>query len=440
MALRWARKALCKRIGNYWHMLPQAEQARKAIWDAINPHTGKRRIDEAFPVELRKRTRSNEMMIEFKNGSIWQVVGSDNFNALVGSPPVGIVFSEWSLADPSSWAYLRPILRENGGWAIFIYTPRGRNHGLSLYESAKHAQGWFHETLSAEDSQVFSAAELVQERQELIDEYGEEMGNAFFEQEYLVSFDAAVIGAVYARYLHKVELAGRICPVPHDPDHPVHTFWDFGFGDATAIWFAQILPGPRIHVIDHYKAAGQDIQHYCERLYGRELAIDARKRLVLGKAVPGHTHRQAYAYGKHYVPHDGANKTLAAGGRSIGDQAYAMGIPMEVIPATSVADGIAAGRKTLAYCSFDITRCKRGLDALRSYHYPWDEKDRTLGDAPVHDWSSHDADAFEIMGQVWQPARIDKPRETPRFLHEATADEVFWPKHGGTNKWNRERV
>jgi phage terminase large subunit len=422
-------------------MLPQAEQARKAIWDAINPHTGRRRIDEAFPLELRRRTRTNEMMIEFKNGSIWQVVGSDNYNALVGSPPIGLVMSEWALADPAAWAYMRPILRENGGWALFIYTPRGRNHGHTLYKSAQRAEGWFHDLLPADHSGVFSAEELALELKELTDEYGEEMGRALFEQEYMVSFDAANLGAVYARYIRRIEARGGICPLAYDVDYPVNTAWDFGFKDATSIWFWQLLPGPRIHVIDHYKNTGQDAKHYCERIHGRAIEFDAAGKIKLGAPIEKHSHRIAYRYGSHYVPHDGATKTLAAGGRSIGDQCFAMNVPMTVIPATSMNDSISAARKTLEICSFDMERCAKGIESLESYHYPWDDKLRTLGDTPVHDWSSHDADALEILGQVWQPMHQDKPREKPRFLHEATADEVFWPKGGdGGSKWNKSRV
>lgn len=85
------------------------------MWDAINPHTGKKRIDEAFPLEIRKSTKEQEMMIQFHGGSSFQLVGSDNFNSLVGSPPVGLVFSEYALSNPSAWSYLRPILLENGG-------------------------------------------------------------------------------------------------------------------------------------------------------------------------------------------------------------------------------------------------------------------------------------------------------------------------------------
>uniref|UniRef100_A0A6M3XUW8 Putative homing endonuclease n=1 Tax=viral metagenome TaxID=1070528 RepID=A0A6M3XUW8_9ZZZZ len=121
VALHYTATALIQRPGNYWHMLPQYNQARKVIWDAVNPRTGKKRIDEAFPVEIRKQARRNEMSIEFINGAIWQLVGSDNYNAYVGSPPLGIVLSEWAVANPMAWAFLSPILEENGGWAIFIY-------------------------------------------------------------------------------------------------------------------------------------------------------------------------------------------------------------------------------------------------------------------------------------------------------------------------------
>src|SRR3954451_2958960 len=134
LCLRWTKQALMSRPGSYWFLLPQQEQARKAIWRAVDPHTGRRRIDMAFPVGLRVKALDQEMLIEFKNGSTWQVLGSDNFNALVGSPPAGLVFSEWPLSDPQAWGYLAPAVEENAGWAIFNGTPRGPNHGKTLFE------------------------------------------------------------------------------------------------------------------------------------------------------------------------------------------------------------------------------------------------------------------------------------------------------------------
>ena len=116
-------KLLRLRTGVYWHMLPTATQARKAVWDAVDGE-GRRVLDQVFPRPLRAATSATEMKIALKCGSLWQLVGSDNFNALVGANPVGVVFSEYSLADPAAWDYVRPILAENGGWAVFIFTPR----------------------------------------------------------------------------------------------------------------------------------------------------------------------------------------------------------------------------------------------------------------------------------------------------------------------------
>lgn len=114
VALHWAAWAVQNRPGGYWHLLPEASQGRKAIWDAVNPHTGARRIEEAF-ADLNPTFHDSEMMVRFGNGSTWQVLGSDNHDSLMGASVVGVVFSEWSLARPDSWAYIRPILLENNG-------------------------------------------------------------------------------------------------------------------------------------------------------------------------------------------------------------------------------------------------------------------------------------------------------------------------------------
>ena len=179
----------------YWHMLPEAAQARKAIWEAVNPRTGRRRIDEAFPEWMRETTRENEMFIRFKNGSTWQVVGSDNFDSLVGSPPIGVVFSEWALADPRAWPYLRPILRENKGWALFITTPRGHNHAEATYNLALRTPGYFAQKITAYESNVFSVEDLETEKAEVIAECGPEYGTTMLEQEYNCSWNAEVIGS-----------------------------------------------------------------------------------------------------------------------------------------------------------------------------------------------------------------------------------------------------
>lgn len=175
---------LLRRVGTYWYMLPQYGQARKAIWDAVDAHNGVRRIDWAFPKELRKSTNESEMKIVFKNGSVWQVCGSDNYNALVGSNAAGIVFSEYALSDPNSWNYLKPILEENNGWAIFNSTVRGQNHFTDLARVAQSDDAWFYSNVKASEAGVFSRAQLEQIKADYIRQNGQELGLGMFLQEY----------------------------------------------------------------------------------------------------------------------------------------------------------------------------------------------------------------------------------------------------------------
>lgn len=196
VCLRWASIAVMEKPATYWHMLPEASQARKAIWTAINPHSGKRRIDEAFPEELRENTNDQEMFIRFKNGSTWQVIGSDNYNSLVGSPPYGVVLSEWPLAKQDAWTYLEPILEENGGWAFFMYTPRGENHGQTMLQLAQEEDDWFAEILTVDETEVFEPEQLDKILRGLIKRYGKTRGTAFFKQEYYCSFYEAFVGKV----------------------------------------------------------------------------------------------------------------------------------------------------------------------------------------------------------------------------------------------------
>jgi phage terminase large subunit len=403
ISMHWSAISAIQRPATYWHMLPEAAQARKAIWEAVNPHTGKRRIDEAFPHEIRRRTREQEMAIQFVTGSTWQVVGSDNFNSLVGSPPVGVVLSEWSLANPSAWAYIRPILLENNGWAIRIYTPRGKNHAYRGHEAAKQSDEWFAQKLTVAETGVFTPAQLEAERQELIREYGDTEGDSFFQQEYYCSFDAAILGAVYGKWIARAEAAGRVGVVSYDESVPVRTAWDLGYDDLTAIWWFQIV-GNEVHVIDYYQANGQPIEHYADIL----------------KAKP-----YDYTDSVHYGPHDAAHKLLAAGGRSIVAQLRDLGIRMRVVPATSRQNGIHAARKTIDSSWFDATNCATGLDGLKQYHFKWDDRLRILSAEPVHDWSSHPCDAYEIIGQVWREQVVEPEPKPARFEQDRTIHELI---------------
>ncbi len=384
LALHFTACAAHERVGVYWHLLPQQNQARKAIWDAVNPHTGLRRIDDAFPKELRETTREQDMMIRFKTGSTWQVIGSDNYDALVGTPPIGVVFSEWALSDPQAWSLVRPILAENKGWSMFITTPRGRNHAHRMFEMASESNEWFAERLVATQTKVFSDDTLETERRELIDERGDEDGEAIFQQEYMTSFSAGLPGAYYAKLIDKAEADGRVGFIPYNPANPVHTAWDLGRNDATAIWFVQ-ASGGGWDVIDYYANTSTGIDHYVRELKDR-----------------------GYNYGEHLLPHDAESEQLVSTTGSIAATVQSMGLKgVRIVPRTkSVANDINEVRQILPMCRFDKNKTVKGLDALRSYRRVWDEKLKAYRDTPLHDWASDPADAFRTFA-IGKPVSAD---------------------------------
>jgi phage terminase large subunit len=393
ISLHWTAVSAMQRVGGYWHMLPQANQARKAIWDAINPHTGRRRIDEAFPAEIRATTREQDMFIRFRNGSSWQVVGSDNYDALVGSPPVGVVFSEYALSDPRSWAFLRPILAENGGWAAFISTPRGRNHFSRLVEYAQRDADWFGQVLTVDDTQAIPASVIARERRELVAERGEKEAAAIIAQEYYCDFDAAIPGAYYGELMSRAQSQGRIGDYPWLPQYPVGVACDLGHGDQTVAWFFQTLPSGRIRIIDVLAGSGVGIDWYARRVIGRPYTITDT-----------------------IWPHDGGHGDIRdVAGTSLEKQATGLGWrPIRILDRDPSVDvGIHAVRQMMPLIEWNTDpipfegetpeeareRMRRALDAIRQYRREWDEKRQAFKDAPLHDWTSDYADALRYLAR-----------------------------------------
>jgi phage terminase large subunit len=389
VALHYSAVAAAERRGNFWHCLPEYAQCRKAIWTAVNPHSGKRRIDEAFPLEWRASTNDSEMAIRFKTGSTWALVGSDSYNRLVGASPAGIVFSEYALANPSAWGYFRPMLEENNGWALFITTPRGHNHAKQMYDYAVQADDWFAELLTVRDTKALSDTVLATALREMIALYGQDAGSAMFDQEYLCSFTAALLGAFYALQMHDVRREGRVSKeVEAVPGQMVHRSWDLGMRDSTAIWFFSVV-GTQVFVHDCYEASGVGLEHY---------AAEIEKR-----------HKQhGWTHGNDFVPHDAKVRELGTG-RSRVETMKWLGLAPMLAPDESLLDGINAVRQTLPLCVFH-PRCEPGLSALEQYRREWDEDRKCFKPSPLHDWASNFADSFRYLSLSWRraPARIVK--------------------------------
>lgn len=402
IALHRTACAAFERVAGYWHMLPEYSQARKAIWDAVNPHSGRRRIDEAFPKELRKATRNDQMMIEFVNGSTWQVVGSDSYNSLVGSTPAGVVYSEWALANPASRAYLRPILAENGGWQMFITTSRGRNHAYNTLKAAQKTPGSFAQILDATKTGVFTPETLAAELQSYIDDFGEDYGRSKFEQEYLCSFDAANIGAILARSISEAERDGRIgSHVEFDPHGaPIIISADIGRKDTSTWWFWQPMVGG-YQVVDYDGGWGLDADEWCDRLADKL----RQYRLSNGKN----------ALGKIYLPHDARAKTFAAKHSALEIfLKYFGGDKVAITPNSKKSDRVNAARKIIKRVKFS-DKCEKGIEGLRSWAYEWDDERRMFSSEPLHDWASHDGDGFSYGAVILSETMPEKPEKPPVF-------------------------
>lgn len=383
-ALNWTVTSAFKRPGLYWHLLPTYNQGRKIVWNGRTKE-GRRFLD-AWPGEAIKSVNNTEMTLELKNNSIWQVVGTDNVDRLVGANPVGCVFSEYSLQDPSAWDLIRPILAENEGWAIFIYTSRGRNHGYELYEMGKKNPKWFSQILTIDDTKVLSPEVIEEERLA-------GMPEELIQQEFYCSFDAALVGSYYGDGMTRALTEGRITQCKYEAQLDVNTVWDIGVGDSTAIWFYQQV-GNEIRLIDYYENSGEGLTHYVRVLREKD-----------------------YVYGSHYGPHDLEVRDFSTG-KSRKDTAAMLGIRFKIVPKLSLEDGIDAVRSTLVRCIFDADNCRRGIEALRQYKKSWNDKMRMFNSHPDHDWTSHAADAFRYLALVVKQTNHAKKQLPSRAVLE----------------------
>jgi hypothetical protein len=356
-------KAAFQRVGTYYYIFPTYSQAKKVLWDGRDregfPFMGH------FPAQIVDKKNEQEMRIELVNGSAVQLVGSDNIDSIMGTNPLGCVFSEYALQDPKAWDFMRPILRENGGWAVFDYTPRGKNHGWKLYEMARNNPDWYAEVLTINDTKALTEQDIQAER-----EAG--MNEELIQQEFYCSFEGVQFGAYFGKQLKQAEDEGRITKVSYEPGIGVETWWDLGIGDSTAIWFTQSI-GREVRIIDYYEASGEGFPHFAKTLQARP-----------------------YVYSRHHAPHDIEVRELGTG-RSRKETAQSLGIVFETVENLPLEDGIEAARSFISRCWFDKDKCSRGLTALQSYHKAFDEKLNDWKSYPHHDWSSHAADAFRYL-------------------------------------------
>lgn len=111
------RQAL-KRVGSYYYILPTFKQARLTVFEGMT-NEGKRFLD-FVPEQLIAQINKQELKVSLVNGSTIYFVGSNDYDSLRGTNPLGVIFSEYAYQHPNVYATLRPILVANDGWSVFI--------------------------------------------------------------------------------------------------------------------------------------------------------------------------------------------------------------------------------------------------------------------------------------------------------------------------------
>lgn len=377
--LNIAVMACFQRVGSYYYMFPEISQARKAIWEGQDD-SGRRFIDY-FPKSIIKKINHTRMTVEFINGSVFRICGSDRYNSLMGTNPVGVVFSEYSLQNPAAWDFFRPILIQNKGWASFIYTPRGKNHGYDLLQMAKNNPKWYVDVKSIKDTKRHDGSPVISE--EMIQEERESgMPEALIQQEYYCSFDAANVGCIYEKEYQLALDEGRIRNIEINPRAPVFTAWDIGYTDATSVWFMQQGDGNSLNLIYYLEDNFQGPHYYLEKLkeISRQLNI---------------------VYAQDFLPHDCYATNFQAGGKTTADTFRMYSRQTVRVPKLSLAEGIASVRYLFPRLNFNEKYCQQGIECLRSYRKIWKDKEKSWSKNPEDGWASHGADALRMLCVAW---------------------------------------
>jgi hypothetical protein len=371
--------------GRFAYVAPFYKQAKSVAWDYLKFFT---RVIPGVEVN------ESELRVDFPhNGARIQLFGADKADALRGLYFDGIVADEFGDWKPTVWQYvIRPALADRQGWAVIIGTPKGRNEFYERVKQAETDKTWLRMIVRASESGILPESEMKAMQAEMTEDA--------WRQEMECDFDAALPGAIYGKEMWQADQEGRITDVKHEPSFPVHTAWDLGFSDDTAIWFFQVIAG-QVRVIDYYASSGNNVAHYADVV----------------KKKP---------------------ETLGANGRSILQQLWSMEVKGRICPRLGLLDGIQAARLMLPRTWFDKEKCEAGIESLKQYQREYDEDKKAFKDKPRHDWTSHAADAFRYLAVSWREEAKKEETRPPRWLHEMTANEIFWPTSSGSRP--KERI
>lgn len=374
--------------GVYYYFFPTYAQGKKALWDSITMD-GHKIIDHYVPKQLVINRNGTEMKLVIKSGpdlkseSIIQVVGTDNYDSVRGTNPVGCVFSEYAYQDPRAWDVVRPIIQLNpNAWVIFNSTPLGKNHAYKQYQAVKDKDHWFTQILSIYHTGVVGE-DVIQEERTL------GVAEEIIQQEYYCSFDGGIHGAYYSQPLRELRESNRLCSIPPQKAHNTDLFLDLGRSDSTAIIFVQRI-GKEIRIINYLEESGLDIADYANLI-----------------------NDQKYKIGIMYLPHDAFARRMESQ-FTIAEQFESLGFTVKQVPDLSINQGIQLVRKLFPQFWINESTTTRLMECLDNYHKEYDEKRKDFKNYPHHDWSSHAADAIRYMAIIQEALEYTQEAPSPQ--------------------------
>jgi hypothetical protein len=375
-----------KENGRYAYIAPYYSQAKTIAWDYLLK----------FSQPVLAKANQSELWVELVNGARIRLFGADAGENLRGLYLDSVVLDEYADMKPSIWgSVVRPLLADRGGSATFIGTPKGHNQFWDVYNNATKDTDWYVKTLRASQTGLLPDYELA--------DAAKMMSQDQYLAEFECDFESSILGAFYGKEMRLLTDQGRITKVDHDPMFKVHTAWDLGYSDDTAIWWFQVVHG-EIRLLDYHSSNGQPVAFYCGIIESRE-------------------QERMYDYGRHYLPHDARAKTLASNRSIIEQLSDKLEVSkMKIVPSLSLQDGIQASRLALTRAWFDH-KCEDGIECLRQYQREYDEDKKVFRDKPRHDWTSHGADAFRMLSIAWkEEARIVTKEEPIRGVFVGKTD------------------
>lgn len=344
-----------KESPRFAYIAPTYSQAKRIAWDYLREYT----------MELGGTANVSELRVDFLGRRI-SLYGADSPDALRGIYLDGVVIDEIGDVSPALFTeVIRPALSDRLGWALFIGTPKGANHFKDLRDYAESQDdNWTLKEFKASQTGLIDESELRDAKRA--------MGQSQYDQEFEISFDSPVVGSYYGEIIRDLDEKNHIRDISTETLTEKWTAFDLGMSDSTSIWVCETIGG-EYRVMDFYENHGQSLDHYV-----------------------GWLKDNGYDEYEHILPHDVEVRELGTG-KSRKEVLESAGLSITVCPKLPIDDGIQAVRKMLPNTWFNKEKTKKGLEALRNYRRIYNDKLDTYTDKPLHDWSSHAADAFRYL-------------------------------------------